>query len=92
MSVAVQYDTRSYERRAPEQTLLNQVLTEHLETFLDRARTEDHALPVHVEKELREYLNCGVLGNGFVRLQCEDWGKERVVAFACTSHCTSCAH
>lgn len=92
MSVAVQYDTRSYERRAPEQTLLHQVLTEHLETFLDRARTEEHALPAHVETELREYLTCGVLGNGFVRLQCEDCGKERVVAFSCKGRgfCPSC--
>ena len=34
-----------YQRHEPEHDLLYQVLAEHLETFLQQARTEDHALP-----------------------------------------------
>jgi hypothetical protein len=81
MLVAPQYEMFSYHRRVPEQELLHRILVEHLETFLDRARTEDHKLPSYVEKELRNYVACGVLGCGFVRLKC-DCGKEeeRVVA------------
>jgi hypothetical protein len=92
MDVAPQYETFSYQRRVPEQTLLYRVLAENLETFLDRARTEEHELPRYVEKELREYLTCGVLGHGFVRLKCEDCGKERAVAFSCKGRgfCPSC--
>jgi hypothetical protein len=56
MDVAPQFETFSYQHRVPEQTLLYQILAENLETFLDRARTEDHELPWYVEKELREYL------------------------------------
>jgi hypothetical protein len=39
-------------------------LAENLETFLDRCRSDEHELPQYVEKELREYLSCGILGNG----------------------------
>jgi hypothetical protein len=45
------------------------VLVEHLETFLDCAYTEEHTLPIYVEKELRNYVECGVLGYGFVDFQ-----------------------
>jgi hypothetical protein len=67
----------------PEQTLLYRVLAGNLETFLDRCRSEEPELPRYVEKELREYLSCGVLGHGFIRLKCDDCGKERAVAFSC---------
>jgi hypothetical protein len=59
MDVALRYETFSYERRVPEQSLLYRILAENLETFLDRARTEEHGMPRYVEKELREYLACG---------------------------------
>jgi hypothetical protein len=59
MPVAPQCKDFSYKRRVPEQELLHRVLADHLETFLDRTRTEEHELPRHVERELREYLKCG---------------------------------
>jgi len=62
MDVAPQYETFSYQRRGPEQTLLYRVLAGNLETFLDRCRTEEHELPRYVENELKEYLTCGVMG------------------------------
>ena len=64
MDVAPQYETFSYQRRVPEQTLLYQVLAENLETFLDQCQSSEHELPRYVEKELRDYLSCGVLGHG----------------------------
>jgi hypothetical protein len=54
MDVAPRYETFSYQRRVPEQTLLYRVLAENLETFLERCQTEEHELPRYVEKELRE--------------------------------------
>jgi hypothetical protein len=48
-------------RHEPEKTVLYQIVAEHLETFLEEARnTYDHPLPRYVEKELREYLKCGL--------------------------------
>jgi hypothetical protein len=70
MLAAEQLDDFTYRRRVPEQELLHRMLAEHLETFLDRTRTEDHELPRHVEQELRDYVECGALGAGFVRLKC----------------------
>ncbi|MCP4678129.1 MAG: hypothetical protein GY854_21965, partial [Deltaproteobacteria bacterium] len=72
--------------------MLHQVLVEHLETFLDRARTEEHTLPLHVEKELRNYVECGVLGCGFVRIKCDRGKEERALAFSCKGRgfCPSC--
>ena len=53
---------------------------EHLETFLQQARTSEHHLPFHVEKEMRAYLECGVLADGFVRARWEQCGTSRAVA------------
>ena len=58
-------------RREPERGALHQVLLAHLETFLERARAPDagHGLPRFVERELRRYLECGLLAHGFARVR-----------------------
>lgn len=33
------------------------------------------------QRELRSFLDCGVLANGFLRVRCDVCGKDRVVAF-----------
>lgn len=35
------------------------------------------------QRELRSFLDCGVLANGFLRVHCDVCGKDRVVAFSC---------
>lgn len=92
MLCALKYDTSRYQRREPEQELLHQVLVEHLETFLDRTHTAEFALPRHVEQELRDYLECGVLAYGFVRVRCNDCGQSMVVGYSCKGRgfCPSC--
>ncbi len=82
----------AYRRREPEKEPLYQVLAGHLETFLQQAGTAEHRLPLHVDKELRAYLECGILAYGFVRASCEDCGKSRAVAFSCKKRgfCPSC--
>ena len=57
----------AYRRREPEKEPLYQILAGHLETFLQHTRTSEHQLPLHVEKEMRAYLDCGILAYGFVR-------------------------
>jgi hypothetical protein len=71
MLVALPYESASYQRREPEQTVLHRVFLEHLETFLDRTRTEASDLPKYVERELRAFVECGVLAHGFVRIRCD---------------------
>jgi len=56
-----------YQRREPEKTLLHQVVCEWLETFLEAARDRSahgRGLPAFVERELRAYLDCGILARG----------------------------
>ena len=72
-----------YQRRTPEAHPLYGVLSQHLETFLTRTRTADRQLPSHVERELRAYLECGILAYGFMRVRCEQCGQSRAVAFSC---------
>jgi len=52
-----------YRRRDPEATVLHQAVRENLATFLAEA-AEHGGLPRHVERELFDDLDCGVLSRG----------------------------
>jgi hypothetical protein len=83
----------TYVRRRPEDTVLHQVVREHLETFLaeSRLRGGGEGLPRFVERELREFLACGDLTRGFARFRCTDCQHEILVAFSCKGRfCPSC--
>lgn len=86
-------EARAYVRRQPENGVLYRVLREHLESFLEegRARGAGEGLPAFVERELREFLSCGVMARGFARFRC-DFGHEILVAFSCKGRgfCPSC--
>ena len=92
MECALKLEHVGYKRRQPEQDLLHRVLREHLETFLDRAYRAEYGLPRHVEQELREYLECGILAYGFARVRCNECGKSMAVGFSCKGRgfCPSC--
>jgi len=91
---ACAYRAREYHRRTPETTLLHQVVSEHLESFLAHAAAlaDGRGLPGFVERELRAYLRCGLLEHGFVRVHCDACGKDTLVAFSCKGRgfCPSC--
>jgi hypothetical protein len=74
-----------YRRREPEKTLLHQVVRARLEPFLAAARERSatgRGLPSHVERDLRAYLDRGILGRGFARIRCPACGLERSVVFS----------
>jgi hypothetical protein len=84
----------SYRRHEPEKTVLYQIVSEHLENFLEEVRNHyDQPLPAYVEKELRDYLRCGLHPFGFLRALCKDCGRTVLVAFSCQrrSVCCSCS-
>lgn len=75
--------------------MLHTVVRDHLEGFLAEARARSahgFGVPRHVERELRNYLACGVLAHGFCRVRCADCGFDRLVAFSCKGRavCPSC--
>ena len=81
----------SYERHRPEETVLYRTLAAHWAEFCERAE-EAGGLPRFVQREVDEYLRCGLLEYGCVRVGCERCGFERLVAFSCKRRgfCPSC--
>ena len=81
-----------YARRRPEQSVLHQVVREHLATALAQASLDGPGLPRYVEQELSRYLSCGILSDGFCRVECTDCGEEMLVGFSCKGRgfCPSC--
>jgi len=82
----------AYVPRNPEATVLYGVVSGHLESFLARQRERDRLVPRFVERELRAFLDCGILARGFVRVYCPACRKDRVVPFSCKGRavCPSC--
>ncbi|MBX3276307.1 MAG: transposase zinc-binding domain-containing protein [Sandaracinaceae bacterium] len=80
-----------YARRRPEDTLLYALVREHWPRFLERAE-EQGGLPRFVVRDFDEYLRCGRLEHGVVRLACRRCGHELLVRFACKRRgfCPSC--
>lgn len=81
-----------YARHAPERTLLYALVEAHYPDFIARLEAEDRSLPEYVREEFDEYLRCGVLEHGFLRVVCEQCHAERLVAFSCKKRgfCPSC--
>jgi hypothetical protein len=85
----------TYEPRDPSRTILYKVIAEHLETFLASLDAAPNAtgLPAYVQREFYDYLQCGILAHGFLRLGCETCKQEVLLAFSCKRRgfCPSCA-
>src|SRR6516165_5229100 len=85
----------TYAPRDPSSTVLYHVIAEHLETFLASLHDAPEAtgLPAYVEREFYDYLRCGILAHGFLRLGCDTCHHELLVPFSCKRRgfCPSCA-
>src|ERR671935_385281 len=85
----------TYAPRDPSGTVLYHVIAEHLETFLASLADDPDAtgLPAYVQREFDDYLQCGILAHGFLRLGCDTCHKELLVPFSCKRRgfCPSCA-
>ena len=82
----------SYARRRPESTLLYQIVERHYPKFLETLGASGRSLPRHVQREFEDYLKCGRLEHGFLRVRCEACHAEKLVAFSCKRRgfCPSC--
>src|SRR6266571_5858109 len=85
----------SYVPRDPSTTLLYHIVATHLETFLASLDADPDAkgLPAYVQREFYDYLQCGILAHGFLRLGCDTCQKELLLPFSCKRRgfCPSCA-
>lgn len=77
-------DTRNgkwnYERRRPEQTLLYRLVAEHYPRFLALLADQGRSVPHYVRREFDDFLKCGILEHGFLRVRCRDCKSERLAA------------
>ena len=82
----------AYVRHKPEQSLLYQLIERHWPDFQSHLSEAGSFLPRHVTREFDEYLECGQLEHGFLRVRCEDCHHEHLVAFSCKRRgfCPSC--
>src|SRR5215471_16022364 len=85
----------TYAPRDSGDTVLYHVIAEHLETFLASCEADPDAmgLPAYVQREFYDYLRCGILAHGFLRLGCDTCHHELLVPFSCKRRgfCPSCA-
>ncbi len=82
----------AYARRHPEKTVLYRVLQNELTTFLAEAESNGTSVPRFVERDLRRFLNCGILQHGFYRVECRSCRTNHLVGFSCKGRiCPSCA-
>jgi len=84
----------TYRRRQPEETVLYKTLAANVETFIADRKTEGRPVPDRVAKELRDYLKCGILQYGFIRVYCPGPAckYELAVGYSCKGRgfCPSC--
>ena len=83
---------RQHVRHRPERTLLYRLVEEHYPAFVTRLAAEGRTLPRHVAREFEDFLACGRLEHGFLRVACDGCRAERLVAFSCKRRgfCPSC--
>jgi len=71
-----------FKRHRPEQTLLYRLVEQYYPDFVLQWAAEGRVLPDYVRREFDEYLKCGRLEHGFLRVQCESCHAEHLVAFS----------
>lgn len=81
-----------YQRHRPEQTLLYRIVDEYYPAFTAHLAEPGSELPGYVQREFEDYLKCGRLEHGFLRVRCESCHAEHLVAFSCKRRgfCPSC--
>src|SRR5436309_1432513 len=57
------------------------------------ADPDAQGLPAYVQRVFYDYLQCGILAHGFLRLGCDTCKQEVLLAFSCKRRefCPSCA-
>jgi hypothetical protein len=84
--------TPGYYRHQPEQTELYSVIARHYPRFVNEIERSGGHLPKFVRQEFEDYLKCGLLEHGFLRVKCDSCCHEHLVAFSCKRRgfCPSC--
>jgi len=87
---ALSRTTKEYRRRKPEYGPYYQCIEDYYEEFkrtYDRRFSQKYGyLRSYIEKVIYQYLDCGILHNGFARIRCECGQDMRIIAFIPVVH------
>jgi hypothetical protein len=61
----------AYHRHRPELTALYAIVAEHYPSFLQEIECSGGHLPRFIRQEFDDYLKCGLLEHGFLRVKCD---------------------
>src|SRR2546422_8621886 len=79
----------------PSSRVLSHVTPDPREPFPPSSKAAPGAtvFPAYVQREFYDYLQCGILAHGFLRLGCDTCHKEMLLPFSCKRRgfCPSCA-
>jgi len=82
----------SYAPRRPEEGPVFKLIQNNWLKFVRAADEVEKSIAGYVSKEMEEFLGCGVLARGFLRLKCEGCEYSRLLPFSCKRRgfCPSC--
>ena len=68
------------------------IVEQHYPVFTVHLAEQGRVVPGYVQQEFEDYLKCGRLEHGFLRVRCESCHAEHLVAFSCKRRvfCPSC--
>jgi hypothetical protein len=75
--------TAHYKRHRPENILLYQLVERHYHEFKETLSEQGKQSPKFVEREFDQFLRCGRLEHGCLRVVYGDCKYEKLVAFSC---------
>jgi hypothetical protein len=76
-------DAGRYQRHRTEQTLLYRIVEEYYPAFAGHLAEQGRELPAYMRREFEDYLKCGRLAHGLMRVRCESCHAGHLVAFSC---------
>jgi hypothetical protein len=76
-----------YRTRKPQYSPYYQCIEDNYEEFkrsYERIFKEKYGyLRPHIEKVIYQFMDCGILRNGFARVKCKECNHEYLLAFSC---------
>ncbi len=80
-----------YRPRNPVSTPLYKIVEDYWELFInsydDKFQEKYGFFRPVVESQIKKYLDCGILRNGFIRIRCPDCKEEYLLPFSCKDRC-----
>ncbi|MFT5138926.1 MAG: hypothetical protein ACI9CB_000555 [Rhodothermales bacterium] len=79
---AINYSCHSCPGLLPAPPALYAIIEAHYPRFLEAVEYSNGHLPAFVRQEFEDYLKCGLLEHGFLRVKCDGCRHEHLVAFS----------